>query len=136
VEEERKINEISTYKQFADDVSANLKALKKLVDDINADGKTVYILAASTRGATIWQSAGIDEQTVQYAVERNPEKVGKYFSAIGVPIISEEEARKNKPDYMIVGPWFFATEIVEREAEYLDKGGKLILPLPKLTIVG
>lgn len=124
------------YKRFAVDVYQNLRELKTFIDEKNEQGKTVFILAASTRGATIWQTAGITEKDVPYAVERNPEKVGKYFNAVGMPIISEEEARRLKPDYMIVGPWFFATEIVEREREYIASGGRLIIPLPKLQIVG
>lgn len=126
---------LEPYLKFAREVRDNLEALKQLVDDINAGGETVFILAASTRGATIWQSAGITELDCPYAVERNPEKVGRYFSAVGMPIISEEEARQRKPDYMIIGPWFFRQEIAEREREYLERGGKLIVPLPILEVV-
>lgn len=123
------------YEKFAKDVWENLKALKDFVDTANAEEKTVAILAASTRGATIWQAAGITEKDAPYAIERNPEKVGKYFNAVGMPIISEEDARRRKPDYMIVGPWFFADEIIEREADYRAKGGALVVPLPEIRIV-
>lgn len=136
IEAKANLHELAPYKQFATDVHQNLKELKTFIDEKNEAGKTVFILAASTRGSTIWQTAGITEKDVPYAVERNPEKVGKYFNAVGMPIISEEEARKLKPDYMIVGPWFFAKEIVEREQEYIASGGKLVIPLPKLQIVG
>ncbi len=70
-----------------------------------------------------------------FAVERNPEKVGKYFNAIHVPIVSEETAREVAPDYMIVGPWFFANEIIDREREYVANGGTLVVPLPNLEII-
>ncbi len=136
IETKAMLDTLEPYKRFAVDVYQNLRELKTFIDEKNEQGKTVFILAASTRGATIWQTAGITEKDVPYAVERNPEKVGKYFNAVGMPIISEEEARRLKPDYMIVGPWFFATEIVEREREYIASGGRLIIPLPKLQIVG
>lgn len=123
------------YERFAKDVWKNLRELKLFVADAKKEGKTVAILAASTRGATIWQAAGIDYNDVEFAVERNPEKVGKYFNAIHVPIISEEEARERKPDYMIVGPWFFADEIIDRETKYRADGGTLVIPLPVLRIV-
>lgn len=135
VEKDAKLDTLKPYQEFAAEVGKTLRELKLMVSDINKEGKTVYILAASTRGSTIWQSAGITEKDVPFAVERNPEKVGKYFSAVGMPIISEEEARKNKPDYMIIGPWFFADEIIEREKEYTKNGGKLIVPLPKLKVI-
>ncbi len=123
------------YERFAKDVWKNLRELKLFVADAKKDGKTVAILAASTRGATIWQAAGIGENDVLFAVERNPEKVGKYFNAIHVPIVSEETAREVAPDYMIVGPWFFANEIIDREREYVANGGTLVVPLPNLEII-
>lgn len=126
---------IYPYKEFAENVMTELVRLRNMVIDYKSQGKTVFILAASTRGATIWQSAELDGEFIDFAVERNPAKVGKYFTAIGVPIISEEQARALKPDYMIIGPWFFADEIIERENDYLKQGGKLIKPLPKVEIV-
>lgn len=134
-EEDVLVNTLATYKNFAKGVMAELNKLHRMLKDFQDDNRKVYILAASTRGATIWQSAEIDSSLVQAAVERNPAKVGANFTAIGVPIISEEEARLNRPDYMIIGPWFFAEEIIEREAEYLRNGGKLIKPLPKVKII-
>lgn len=134
-EEDYMLNTLDTYKDFAGKVMGELNKLHRMVKEFKDDNKRVYILAASTRGATIWQSADIDDRLVDFAVERNPAKVGKYFSAIGVPIISEEEARKLNPDYMIIGPWFFSDEIVERETEYVKNGGALIIPLPKVEII-
>lgn len=134
-EEDFLLNTLATYQDFASKVMVELDKLHRVVKGFKDSGKTVYILAASTRGATIWQSADIDHHLIEAAVERNPAKVGAYFTAIGVPIISEEEARINKPDYMIVGPWFFKDEIIKREAEYVNNGGKLIIPLPKVEII-
>jgi hypothetical protein len=129
------LNFINPYREFAENVMNELTKLRNLVIDLHSQGKTIYILAASTRGATIWQSAGIDQDLIEFAVERNPAKVGKWFNAIGVPIISEEQARVLKPDYMIIGPWFFADEIIKREKDYLTNGGHLIKPLPEVTIL-
>lgn len=135
IEKEAKLDTVEPYERFATDVWKNLRELKLFVQDANRAGKTVAILAASTRGATIWQAAGIDEKSILFAVERNPEKVGKYFNAVGIKIVSEEEAREVNPSYMIVGPWFFAEEIIDREKDYIDNGGALVIPLPKLEIV-
>lgn len=134
IEVDAGINKLETYKSFSDSAMKNIQDLKNLVDKLKNEDKNIAILAASTRGATIWQCAGFTDKQIDYAIERNPEKVGKMFSAIGVPIISEEEARKRNPDYMIIGPWFFADEIVDREKDYLEKGGKLIQPLPTLGL--
>lgn len=135
IERQAGLGNIETYTTFGKNADAKVKQLRKVVTQLKAEGKSLAILAASTRGATIWQSAGIGPDQVDYAVERNPAKVGKWFSAIGVPIISEEEARKRKPDVMLVGPWFFADEVIDRERAYLDQGGKMLLPLPEVKIV-
>lgn len=129
------VDNFECYEDFAEKVMGELDKLRKLVIEWKEQGKSVAILAASTRGATIWQSAELDERLIDYAVERNPAKVGKYFTAIGVPIISEEDFRANKPDYAIIGPWFFSDEIVKREQEYVDGGGTLVLPLPKVELI-
>ena len=69
-------------------------------------------------------------------MERNPEKWGKNISSLNIPIISERQARKDKPDYMLVLPWFFKDEFLEREKSYLESGGRFIFPLPKIEIIG
>lgn len=135
VEHDWWLDQIYPYRDFAATAGEQLTKLRNLLVGLKSDGKSIGILAASTRGATIWQTAGIDASLVDYAVERNPAKVGKMFSAIGVPIISEEEARRRKPDALIVGPWFFADQIIDREAPYLSNKQCLIIPFPNLEIV-
>lgn len=125
----------TVYREFGSHVLAQLKELKALVDKLNSEGKKIFILAASTRGATIWQGAGLTREDIPYAIERNPAKVGRFFSALGIPIISEEAARKAKPEALLMGPWFFEFEILNRESEYIENGGSIIVPLPKLHIV-
>lgn len=132
IESDAGLNEVETYIEFGEQVLDKIEELKKLVTDIKWQDKSIVILGASTRGATIWQCAGFNAKIIDYAVERNPEKVGKWFSAIGVRIHSEEDFRKRKPDYAIIGPWFFSDEIIQRENEYLNSGGTLIVPLPEV----
>lgn len=134
IEKDYGLDKIDIYNAFTENMALELDKLYRLVNDLHADGKKIAILAASTRGATIWQSAGIDHELIEYAIERNPAKVGKVFSAIGVPIVSELYARMMKPDYMLIGPWFFAEEIMAREENYIKTGGKFIVPLPEVTI--
>lgn len=134
-EAEAGVDNIDVYRKFAKSVMGELDKLHDLVVDLHEQGKSIYLLAASTRGATIWQSARIDDKYITAAVERNPAKVGRWYTAVGVPIVSEETFREVKPHYAIIGPWFFAPEIIDREAEYLDTGGRLIVPLPKVEVL-
>jgi len=135
IEKECMLDSFIPYKKFANNVKNTAHELKDLIDSINASGKKCYIYGASTRGGTIWQYVGLDVKDLPYAVERNSEKVGKKIAAIGVPIISEEQARLDKPDYMLVSIWFFKDSVIEREQDYLNNLGRLIVPLPQLEVI-
>lgn len=136
LEARARLNEPDTWYRFAARVRKAFDDLHRLIDEINAAGKRCYIYGASTRGGTIWQAAGLTVQDLPFAVERQEAKIGRTIASIGVPIISEEQARADHPEYMLVAPWFFRDVFIERESDYLRAGGKLIFPLPDLEIVG
>ncbi|MEV4253967.1 class I SAM-dependent methyltransferase [Spirillospora sp. NPDC049652] len=130
------LDDPETWRRFAARARTAFEDLRRLVDEINASGQRCYIYGASTRGGTIWQAAGLTVRDLPFAVERQAAKIGRTIASIGVPIISEERARADHPEYMLVAPWFFREVFIEREREYLRAGGKLIFPLPDLEIVG
>jgi NDP-4-keto-2,6-dideoxyhexose 3-C-methyltransferase len=125
-----------SYAEFERKVSEISEELYGLVSSLKKQNKSIYIYGASTRGAVIWQKVGLNSDLIDYAVERQEEKFGKFFSAITVPIISESEMRKNPPDYLLVGPWFLRDSFIAREQDFLQNGGKMIIPLPKIEIIG
>jgi hypothetical protein len=108
----------------------------KFLESTWAEGKTVYGYGASTKGNTLLQYFGIDSRLVQKLVERSPYKFGLYAAGTNIPIISEEEMRENPPDYMLVLPWHFINEFIKREKDFLQGGGKFIVPCPKFEIIG
>jgi NDP-4-keto-2,6-dideoxyhexose 3-C-methyltransferase len=131
------LSQVTTYHRFRDRALGELRKLRHLLDHINAAGERCYLYAASTRGATLWQTIGLTGVDCRYAVERNPAKVGLWFSPVqGCKIISEEQGRADRPEFMLVGPWWFEEQIVERERRYLADGGRLIFPLPRFKVVG
>lgn len=134
-EEKMKLTNPKTYENFAENVSGLKKELFNLIKKLKSKGKKVYIYGASTRGNTLLQYCGLDRKYIKAAVERNPEKWGKIFSSVGIPIISEEQGRRERPDYMLVLPWFFKNEFIKREKTFLKSGGHFIFPLPKVKIV-
>jgi hypothetical protein len=111
-----------------DDLAALLRKLK-------SEGKTVHVYGASTKGNTILQYAGIDASLVPYAADRNPDKWGSETIATRIPIISEDDSRAMNPDYYLALPWHFLDEFLQREQEFLDGGGRFIVPLPEVRIV-
>jgi len=135
IEKKLNFNRKTVYKEFAKRVRDNKNALKKFINNEVKKGKKIYVYGASTRGNTLLQYFNLNKKIIPCAVERNSEKWGKKIASLGIPIISEEQARKDMPDYMLVLPWFFKEEFLKRESDYLKKGGHFIFPLPKLEII-
>lgn len=130
-----KLNKLKTYTDFADRIEKNSKKLFNLINRLAKDKKSIYVYGASTRGNTLLQYYNLNNKLIKAAVERNPEKWGKKISSLNIPIISETEGRKQKPDYMLVLPWFFKEEFLQREKDYLKSGGHFIFPLPEIQII-
>jgi hypothetical protein len=103
---------------------------------IVGDGKTIHVYGASTKGNTILQYAGIDHTLIAAAADRNPDKWGSETIATKIPIISEEDSRAMNPDYYLALPWHFLAEFLEREEAFLARGGKFIVPLPEVRVIG
>ena len=134
-EDEYGIMNTRVYSDFMKNCDTQVKYLKDFIENVNSNGKKVYVYGASTKGNCLLQYADLGENQMKYAVERNPKKVGKMTST-GIEIISEETMRENPPDYLLVLPWHFKTEILEREKEFLDMGGQFIFPFPHFEIIG
>jgi GDP-mannose 4,6-dehydratase len=122
------------YTKFIEDCDKEVRKLLDLLHTINKNGKRAYIYGASTKGNCLLQYANIGEDFIKYAVERNPNKVGKMTNT-GIEIISEETMRENPPDYLLVLPWHFRDEIIVREDAFLEGGGQFIFPFPHFEIV-
>jgi hypothetical protein len=100
-----------------------------------AEGKTVYGYGASTKGNTLLQYFGITNKDIVAIAERSPYKFGRKTIGTDIPIVSEEEMRAAKPDYLLVLPWHFIDEFVKRETEFLEAGGALVVPCPEFKII-
>jgi len=129
------LGEHSTYTKFAANIEKVKLQLHEFVEREVEQGKTVYVYGASNRGNTILQYCNLDHSLIKKAADANPEKWGRKTVGTLIPIVSKKEARQDKPDYFLVLPHHFVDEIVRDEKEYLDSGGKLIVPLPKFRII-
>lgn len=159
-ESDRMLDWPSTYKQFFARMEENKR---KVVDFILREvqgGKRCWVYGSSTKGNVILQwyqlnhrmlleqepmtddpiglsFVGYDEHLlIEAAAERSPEKWGKYTVGTNIPIYSEEDFRKARPDYAIMLPYAFEQEFLQREVEWLIAGGKFIIPLPVPRVVG
>jgi SAM-dependent methyltransferase len=123
------------YRYFQERVNVHKQELVALLKKLRGEGKRIHAYGASTKGNTILQWCNIDSRLVECAAERNPDKYGARTLGSDLPIVSEEESRKAKPDYYLVLPWHFRDEFVEREKALLAAGVGMIFPLPTIEIV-
>jgi len=120
--------------QFAARVVRNKALTLRYLERLRRAHKRVYGIAASTKWGTLSQYYGIGPELVQAIGERSPHKVGKR-TVTGIPIISEEQMRQDRPDYLLCCAWGFADAFAQREAELLAGGTRMIVPLPYPRIV-
>ncbi len=121
------------FREGAERVRDDLLATCRRLHD---EGKTIHVYGASTKGNTILQYAGIDHTLVAAAADRNPDKWGSETIGTKIPIISEEDSRGMNPDYYLALPWHFLEEFLEREQDFLQRGGQFIVPLPDVRLIG
>jgi len=124
------------YERFARDVQRIRDELRSVCESAASEGKTIHVYGASTKGNTILQYAGLDRRLIPHAADRNPDKWGSQTIRTEIPIISEEQSRAMNPDYYLVLPWHFLDEFLDREREYLERGGQFIVPLPEVRVIG
>jgi len=125
----------ATYRYWFARVQANRDRCVDFIRKEVAARKRVWIYGASTKGNVISQWYGLDTTLIEAAADRSPEKVGLHMVGTGIPIRSEEEFRRAKPDYALCLPYAFREEFLVREQEWRKGGGKFIFPLPTLEVV-
>ena len=124
------------YRAFEERVFQHRVDFVALIRMLREDGARIMGYGASTKGNVLLQFCGFTPADIEAIAEVNPYKFGRVTPGSGIPIVSEDEMRERRPDYLIVFPWHFRDNIVAREEEYLRGGGRLIFPLPEIEIVG
>jgi len=130
------ISDPAVWKEFSQKLESMKEQTVSFIRAEVAKGKKVYGYGASTKGNTLLQYYGLTTEDIIAIAERSPQKFGKYVVGTNIPIVSEKEMRADKPDYLLVLPWHFIKEFVEREEEFLEGGGKFIVPCPEFEIIG
>jgi NDP-4-keto-2,6-dideoxyhexose 3-C-methyltransferase len=129
------ISDPKVWATFATRLEQLKISMLDFVKTARAEGKTIYGYGASTKGNTLLQYFGLTKEDITAIAERSPYKFGKKTVGTEIPIVSEAEMRAARPDYLLVLPWHFIDEFVQREQEYLQAGGALVVPCPEFKII-
>ncbi|MEK6883426.1 MAG: class I SAM-dependent methyltransferase, partial [Nanoarchaeota archaeon] len=116
-----------TYKRLAELIDMSVDMVKNYIQKLKGD---LIGLGASTKGNILIQLCGLSKKDMSYLSDRNPLKHGLKTLGTDIDIISEEEAREKNPKCMLLIPWNFKNEIVEREKDYIKNGGNLLFVMP------
>jgi hypothetical protein len=135
LEEKLKLDSVDTWVDFYNRILDLKEQTVSFIKSEKEKGKKIWGYGASTKGNTLLQYFGLDHTLIDGIAERSIYKWGLKTVGTNIPIYSEEEMRKQKPDYLLVLPWHFISEFVERERDFLIGGGKFIVPCPKFEII-
>lgn len=131
-----KLDSIDTWKNFYNKILNLKEQTISFLKQEKAKGKKIWGYGASTKNNILMQFFGIDTSLIEAFAERSQYKWGTRCVGTNIPIFSEDEMRKAKPDYLFVGPWHFINEFIDRERDFLKGGGKFIVPCPKFEVIG
>ena len=124
------------YRGFAERVKETKRRILKFLIGAKEDGKSIAGYGAPGKGNTLLNYCGIRSDFLDYTVDRNPYKQGKFLPGTRIPIFSPVKIAETKPDYLFILPWNFKDEIVEQCSYIREWGGKFIVPIPTLQVYG
>jgi SAM-dependent methyltransferase len=135
MEARRGITSPEYFRGFSAKVDHLKRDLLHLLRELKAGGASIAAYAAAAKGATLINTVGIGRDLIDFVVDRNVHKQGKYMPGKHLPIRPPEALVKARPDYVLLLAWNFADEIIEQQHEYRTLGGKFIIPVPTPHIV-
>jgi SAM-dependent methyltransferase len=131
-----RLEDPATYHAFETRVLFARDQLRSFLEKARAEGKTTYVYGASTKGNALLQYYDLDTRLIAGAADKNADKWGLYTAGTMIPIMSPEQVAKKNPDYLLVLIWHLLDEVQDQWSAWLEKGGRLIAPLPEVRIIG
>jgi SAM-dependent methyltransferase len=129
------LDRLDYYADFSKRVDSIRTELNDLLQGLKDRKARIVGYGAAAKGTIMLNYVGIGQETLDFVVDRNTHKQGRYIPGVRLPIASPERVLAEQPDYVLILPWNFKDEIMAQQAEYRRRGGKFIVPVPRPTII-
>lgn len=136
LENKKKLYTLQTFKDFAKDIDGHKIDLMKYAASLKRKGKKISGYGAAGRGNTLLNLCKLDNSVIDFIFDHSPQRFGRFTPGTHIPIIDSKEFLKRKSDFSLILAWSYTNEIIKKEKDFLRRGGKFIVPLPKIKIIG
>ena len=129
------LDRLEGHSAFAERVLATKWRLLEFLIECRREGKRVVGYGAPGKGNTLLNYCGIRTDLLEFTVDRNPYKQGKFLPGTHIPIRHPEALEQARPDYILILPWNLTDEIMVQLAHARDWGGRFVVPIPEVKVL-
>jgi SAM-dependent methyltransferase len=128
--------DVTTYGRFEEQARETKRALLEYLIDAKRAGRSIVGYGAAGKGNTLLNYCGIGRDFIDYVVDRNPHKQGRYLPGTHIPIRHPDRLAETRPDVVLVLPWNLRDEIAAQLDYVRSWGGQLVVPIPRVAAIG
>jgi len=128
------LNRLETYAAFTEQVHETKRRLLEFLINVKRAGKHIAGYGAPGKGNTLLNYCGIRTDFLDYTVDRNPYKHGRFLPGTHIPIHAPEKIRQTRPDYVLILPWNLKDEIMEQVSYIREWAGQFVVPIPDVKV--
>ncbi len=129
------LGDITTYTRFEEQVRETKRQLLEILIDAKRSGKRIAAYGAPAKGNTLLNYCGVREDFIDFAVDRNPYKIGRFLPGTRIPVHHPQRLDDEQPDLVLILPWNLTDEIVEQLSPIRAWGGQFIVPIPTAHVI-